>query len=194
MSESDPPSRAELGPPLSTRVVALRDAFEQLGIPYAFGGAIALFYHREPRSTLDIDVNIFLPPAQEAEVVDVLATLYAVDAERVRNDVQATGQTRSIWDTIYIDLFFADTDFHQMMARRVDRQPFLGTEINVLSIEDLVVCKMLFDRPKDWLDIEAVGLTKGRELDRNYMETALAMFVDTDDARFERLRQALEAS
>jgi len=179
---------------LSDRIVALRDLFEARSIPYAFGGAIALFYHREPRSTLDIDVNIFLPPADEAQVVAALSTLYAIDGHRVSLDVRTSGQARSIWDTTYVDLFFADTDFHQMMSRRVERQPFLHTEINVLSVEDLLVCKILFDRPKDWLDIDAVARTKADRLDRRYIETAVATFVDPGDPRFERWRRTLEGA
>lgn len=191
MNEPGRPTQPELGPLPSEKVVALRDAFEQQGIPYAFGGAIALFYYRDPRSTIDIDVNVFLPPEQQAEVVEVLSAVYPIDAERVKADVEANAQTRSVWDATYVDLFFADTEFHTMMSQRIRREPFLNTEINVLSAEDLLVCKMLFDRPKDWLDVEAVVQMRSGELDRPYVESALELFVDTDDVRFDRWRRAL---
>jgi len=178
------------GPDLlpSEKIIALRDAFEHNAIPYAFGGAIALFYYREPRSTLDIDINVFLPPARHAEVVNVLADLYPVDRTQVANDVASAGQARSAWDMTDIDLFFADTDFHDVMARRVRREPFLGSMINVLSAEDLLVCKMLFDRPKDWVDVDAVVNALGDRLDRSYVDGALALFVEPTDARFARWR------
>jgi hypothetical protein len=80
------------------------------------------------------------------------------------------------------------------MAQRVRRKPFLETEINVLSPEDLLVCKMLFDRPKDWLDVEAVVRGGRTELDREYLESGLELFVDRTDARFDRWRAVVEPS
>lgn len=186
--EPSPPALSLLP---SEKVLALRDALERAEIPYAFGGAIALFYYRDPRSTIDIDVNVFLPPERQADVVEVLADLYPVDAERVAADVAATGQARSAWDATYVDLFFADTEFHDVMARRVRREPFLDSEINVLSAEDLLVCKLLFDRAKDWVDVEAVVATMGERLDRAYVESALELFVERKDARFARWRATL---
>jgi len=56
----------------------------------------------------------------------------------------------------------------------------------VLSAEDLLVCKMLFDRPKDWLDAQAVIDADKVGLDVRYIETALELFVDRSDVRFER--------
>lgn len=191
MTSDDRPASPELGLLPSQKVLALRDGLERSGIPYAFGGAIALFYYRDPRSTIDIDVNIFLPPERQADVVDVLATLYAVDAGQVASDVRSAGQARSTWDATYVDLFFADTDFHDVMAKRVRRQPFLGSEINILSAEDLLVCKILFDRPKDWIDVDAVVNALGAQLDRSYVESALELFVEPTDARFGRWRAML---
>lgn len=185
MSVSESSSRDAPGPLPSEKIIALRDVLEGNGVPYAFGGAIALFYYRDPRSTVDIDVNIFLPPERQADVAALLQRVYPLDAEKVAEDVTATGQTRSLWDATYIDLFFADTPFHDAMARRTQLKPFLGAEIRVLSPEDLVVCKMLFDRPKDWLDVEAM-VAGSTSLDDHYVESALELFVDRSDARFER--------
>lgn len=190
MTSAVPPADPDPDLP-SQKVLALGHALEQHGIPYAFGGAIALFYYRDPRSTIDIDVNVFLPPERQADVVDVLATLYAVDAAQVASQVRAAGQARSAWDATYVDLFFSDTEFHDVMARRVRRQPFLDGEINILSAEDLLVCKLLFDRAKDWVDVDAVVKALGGELDRSYVEAALALFVEPSDARFERWRATL---
>lgn len=178
----------ELEPQLSEKVVALRDALEASSIPYAFGGAIALYYFRDPRSTTDIDVNIFLPPDQTEDVGQVLGSVYRLDVERLTDAVTRDGQSRTSWDSTFVDLFFADTEFHEAMSRRTLRKPFLDTEINVLSPEDLLVCKMLFDRPKDWIDVEAVARGGHVMLDNGYIEAALDNFVDRSDPRFEHWR------
>src|SRR5947209_7381077 len=44
---------------LAQRVLAIEGALPT--IPHAFGGALALAYYAEPRATIDIDLNVFVP-------------------------------------------------------------------------------------------------------------------------------------
>lgn len=125
MNEADPSAHPEAGPLPSEKILALSELLDDREIPYAFGGAIALFYYRDPRSTIDIDVNIFLPPEQRAEVVEALGSLYPLDSSKVSAEIEAEAQTRSMWGDTYVDLFFANTHFHTQMAERKRRQPFL---------------------------------------------------------------------
>lgn len=169
-------------------MIELSAALEHGSIPHAFGGAIAMNYHREPRATLDIDINIFLTEGNEGVGLQVLSSIYAVtDPAGLQDEVARTGQARTLWDGTYVDLFFANTDFHLSMSQRVQRQPFADATIAVLSIEDLLVCKAIFDRPKDWVDIEAVMRTKRSDLDDGYVNEWLGQFVSADDPRWARL-------
>lgn len=192
MSEPGP-ERRKREPPWGEKIVRLHDSLTAQGIPYAFGGAIALNYHREPRSTLDIDINVFLPPDSDEIVLTLLRGLDpSIDTTTVQQEIRETGQARALWGSTFVDLFFANTDLHTSMAQRVAREPFADGEINVLSIEDLLICKALFDRPKDWLDIDAVAQTRRDALDRAYITTWLTQFVADDDHRLDRLRQILD--
>jgi hypothetical protein len=56
----------------------------------------------------------------------------------------------------YLDVFFATIDLHQEMAERRREVSFAGRRIPILAPEHLVICKAIFDRPKDWVDIEAM--------------------------------------
>lgn len=40
-----------------------------------FGGALALAYYAEPRMTVDVDVNVFVPPREHATVMGALLPL-----------------------------------------------------------------------------------------------------------------------
>lgn len=192
MAEEEPLG-AEREPTWDQKVVRLNAALAERGVPYAFGGAIALNYHREPRSTLDIDLNVFLSPEHEDTVLAALGGVYDLaDQERVRRELRREGQTRSRWGNTYVDLFLANTDFHAAMAERVQRQPFGEATIPVLSIEDLLICKALFDRSKDWVDIEAVAKTRRGDLDRPYITGWLDRFLPPDDPRLDRIKAILE--
>ena len=63
--------------------------------------------------------------------------------------------------------------------------PFAGRSINVLSAEDLAVFKALFDRTKDWADIEAMIQSKSIDL---YVAADRLGGLLGDDPRVERLR------
>lgn len=172
-------------PSLVEKILTLDRAFEGAGIEHAFGGALALaFYTREPRATADIDVNVALPSTDVGRVFDALPAPVAhgpVDFEKVRND----DQVRLWWGRTPVDLFFRASSFHDGVAVRSVRFPFAGTQLPFLSADDLAVFKALFDRPKDWIDIEAM-------VDAEAVE--LQLVVDTlrsllgDDRRVERMR------
>jgi hypothetical protein len=182
----------EFEPGWSEKVLRLSAALEDHGLPYAFGGAIALNYHREPRSTLDIDINIFIDTEKASAALVALGDAYELpDLQRITQELERDGQARSLWGGTFVDLFLANTEFHQAMAGRVRREPFGETTIPVLSIEDLLICKALFDRGKDWVDIEAVGGTRRGELDTAYITSWLAAFLQPGDPRHARIVEAL---
>ena len=58
---------------LPEKIVALSEALES--VPHAFGGAIALAYYAEPRATIDIDLNVFVPAPRAREIATVLVPL-----------------------------------------------------------------------------------------------------------------------
>jgi hypothetical protein len=142
-------------PNLAERIVALDRALD--AIPHAFGGALALAYYAEPRATIDIDVNLFVAPDRYPEVADALRTL-GVDVDRadVAETVARDGQVRVMWDDTPVDLFFAYDAFHDAAGRATRAVPFGDATIPILSGTHLLVCKAVFDRAKDWVDVDAM--------------------------------------
>src|SRR4051812_8715406 len=140
-------------PSLSAKVVAIDAALGEAAIRHAFGGALALAYYAEPRATIDVDVNVFAGPDRHHRVAEALAPLGA-DPGTDEAALARDGQCRIWWGRTPIDLFYAYDELHDEMARQARRVPFGDDEIPVLGPEHLLVCKAVFDRPKDWIDIE----------------------------------------
>jgi hypothetical protein len=173
---------------LPERLVALHRALGRARVPHAFGGAIALAYWtRDPRGTSDIDVNVFLPVTQARRALDALPD--GVDIPPGTDHViERDGQVRLWWEGTPIDLFFDYVPVHAEAARNRRTVPFEGTRIPVLGPVELAVFKVMFDRTRDWADIEA--MVERGTLDTAAVRAALRKMLDPDDPRFARLAAA----
>jgi len=127
---------------------------DSVGVPHQFGGAIALAWYRNPRATTGIDINLTLPPDAVEPILQMLARIGVTVAAEDRMRIAADGQARLDWSGSYLDVFFATLGLHFEMAEHARVVRFGAVDIPILSPEDLIICKAVFDRPKDWLDIE----------------------------------------
>jgi hypothetical protein len=173
---------------LPEKVLAIDREIAEL--PHAFGGAIALAYYAEPRTTVDIDLNVFVP---EAEAPRAIAPLRELGLRASDDDVahaMRDGQVRLYWDATPVDLFFSYDAFHDAAARAVRRVPFAGVTIPILAADHLAVCKVVFDRPKDWIDIGAM-IENGTKLDGAEIIRWVQRIVGDEDQRFVRVVELL---
>ena len=178
------------GRSLADRVVALHDALAT--VPHAFGGALALAYYAEPRATIDIDLNVFVPPGCFDDVAAPLRALGVTVDDEAAALVARDGQARVWWDATPVDLFFAYDAFHEAAARGRRTVPFADGEIPILAPEHLVVCKTVFNRAKDWVDIDAMR-ANGQGLDTAEVLRWVARIAGDDDPRYERIAALLTA-
>jgi hypothetical protein len=175
---------------LTEKVTSIHAALDAAKIAHAIGGAIALAYYAEPRATIDVDLNVFVPTKRWPDVRDALLAIgvdVAIDVDALERD----GQVRLWWDRNPVDLFFSYDPFHDQMRRATRRVPFAGETIPILAPEHLAVCKAMFDRPKDWLDIEQM-LVATDPLDLPEVEAWLETMAGERDQRLAKLRGIVE--
>jgi len=174
---------------LAQRVVAIHAALPD--IPHAFGGALALAYYAEPRATIDIDLNLFVPAERFAEVSDPLHRLGAAsDDPSVAALVRRDGQARVMWDWTPIDLFFAYDPFHDAAAAGRKIVPFSDGRIPILAPEHLMVCKAVFNRPRDWVDIDSM-LSGEADIDVSEVMRWVGRLAGDEDPRYNRIASVL---
>ena len=176
---------ADLG--LADKVVVLHQALDAAGIAHAFGGALALAYYAEPRATIDIDVNLFVDPSRYGDVLGVLEPL-GIGQAPAEDAVLAEGQGRLWWGRNPVDLFFAYHGVHEAMRERARVVPFGDSDIPIIAPEHLLTAKVLFNRTKDWVDIEQMLVTVPA-LDMAEAWLWLHEFLPPDDERLEHLEQ-----
>jgi hypothetical protein len=139
---------------LVARIVAVHEMLDSMHVTHQFGGAVALAWYRNPRATTDVDLNVTVSPEDADPVLGALTHLGVTVSEADRVAIAGDGQARLDWDGSYLDIFFATLDFHRQMAERSRQVSFGPVQIPILSPEHLIVCKVVFGRPKDWLDVE----------------------------------------
>jgi len=180
-------------PGLADKVTAISGVFGEADIPFAFGGALALAYYAEPRATIDIDVNVFVAPEDIDRVVRALDP-FDIDADATqRRTARRDGQVRLWWGITPVDIFLAYDKFHFHAAERVRMVPFGPDTIPVLAAEDLLICKVVFDRRKDWIDIDQMLLLTAGSLDLDDVRSWVTRIVGGDDPRLARLEQSIES-
>ncbi|HYP55892.1 MAG TPA: hypothetical protein VEQ41_06290 [Solirubrobacterales bacterium] len=174
-------------PPLPDKVIAVHEALSSARIRHAVGGALALAYYAEPRATIDIDLNLFLPVTDWHRAIDALGEIGVETGDLDAAALERDGQCRLWWGDNPVDLFFAYAPIHAEMRKEARRVPFGGIMLPILAPEHLAVCKAMFDRRKDWLDIEKM-LIAG-DLDLGSVEAWLRRMVGEGDERLERLAE-----
>lgn len=158
---------------LTDKIVAVHETLSAADIPHAFGGALSLGYHSAPRGTREIDLNVFLRPTMLNVVVAALAPLGVSPPEDSGPRVPTSG-VRCPWDETHVDLFLPyDDEFFDAVQARIEEHIFLDSSDNehtlpFLSAEDLVIFKINFNRPKDWVDIGSI--LEEKFLDVEYVE------------------------
>ena len=69
--------------------------------------------------------------------------------------------------------------------------PFGDTTIRILGPEHLVVCKVAFDRRKDWLDIEQIVFATAADIDADEIRHWVGRIIPAGDNRIDRIDAVL---
>jgi hypothetical protein len=177
---------------MSRRILLVHELLEYAGVRHQFGGAIALAWYRAPRATTNVDVNLTIPPTLAEGVCNSLAGMKVRYTGADRDTIARDGQAGLEWDGVGLHLFFATVDLHQEMARRARTVPFGPMQIPILAPEHLAVCKAIFNRPQDWLDIEEM-VAWGTEIDARETIGVVSEFLGSRAEPVARLTSLLAA-
>jgi len=174
-----------MNPELVEKLLAIHRALKAHSLPHAFGGAIALAYCvEEPRGTRDLDVNIFVDASDAARALEALPDGVRVSKQDVET-VKRQGQTRLFWDGVPVDVFLNNLPLHEEVANGALWVPLGKEQIPVLDCASLVVFKALFNRGRDWGDIEEVAAATPQDVDA--AAKTVATLVGEDDPSYRRL-------
>ena len=165
--------------------VRLADRFDEDGLPYAFGGALALGAWGVPRTTSDVDVSAFVSERELDRLLDSVERAGAmVERVQAHGSVARTGFFVAFFGRTRIDVFIAHHPWHAEMQRRRVSLPTPDGRLRwFLSPEDTALAKLLYARPKDVQDLERLFAVQAGRIDLVYLRQWLPRMVPAGDAR-----------
>jgi hypothetical protein len=149
-------------------LAAVGRLLEAVGVRYAVIGAHAVNAWLEPRFTADIDVTVAADATDLARIKAALAGEGYVLAREHGADLPSGPDFLRFVSpdtTTTIELQLAKTDLQRAV---IDRAVTASGTARVATVEDLIVLKLIANRPKDRVDLE--GLVRLPDVDWAYVE------------------------
>ncbi|MFZ2655808.1 MAG: nucleotidyl transferase AbiEii/AbiGii toxin family protein [Victivallales bacterium] len=127
-------------------------------IPYMLIGGYAMVIHGFPRLTQDLDISLGIDTERISDVLKAVED----DFKTLVNDPMAFARDTNVLllqDTetgIRIDLIFTFIEFERKAIDEAVEIEFKGEKIRNVSLENLIVYKMLAGRERDKEDVEMI--------------------------------------
>ena len=156
---------------LDRAIHEIAGVLDSLHVDYAIVGGIANAIWGEPRATIDVDVTVSV---DENELDVIVRGIGQRLRSAVSNSLEFVHETRVLpldtTDGVRIDVIFGLLPFEIDAIRRAGDVSIAGRMVRVVTAEDLVLMKILSDRPRDIADAEGIVRRRANELDRSYLE------------------------
>lgn len=149
---------------------ALSAHLEERRIAYMVIGGIANLAWGMPRSTFDLDVTVWAPAGDEPALIAALCAAFtALPAEPEKFALETRVLPLEV-EGIRVDLILGQLPYEEQAIRRAPLVDMEGVRVRVCSPEDLIVHKVLSDRPKDLEDVRGIVRVQREKLDRSYLD------------------------
>lgn len=163
-----------------------------LGLPYALGGAIALGYWGQPRGTLDVDLTLFVDAAKPSEAIWSLQQIGCeFQTSLALASFQQHGFAQVAIDGVRVDVFLPTIEFYSAAKQRIQSVLLGDQPIRIWDAETLCVFKMMFFRRKDLADVEQILRTQGTNFDADWTRSQLSTIYGARDPRLASLDELI---
>lgn len=144
---------------------------ETNNIPYMVIGGIANIVWGSPRTTVDIDVTINVEDDKINSTIDAASQQFKCLVNKPTHFVEETRvlplQTKR---GVRIDLIFGRLSYEKDAILRAKAQEFGEAIVRICSAEDLIIHKIVSERPKDRDDVKELIAKRRQSLDRAYLD------------------------
>ncbi len=140
-------------------------------IPYMVIGGIANMLWGKTRLTQDVDITILCQEEEIPKFLEKLANIFQLLPADPFSFVQ---QTRVLPvftnEGVRVDLIFARLPYEEIAIQRAKTVKFGKQMVRVCTAEDLIIHKIISERPHDLEDVEWIINRQSGRLDRDYLD------------------------
>lgn len=161
-------------------------ALDNASLPYMVFGGQAVLLYGEPRLTRDIDITLGVDTSRAASV------LHMIEELRLRILVDDVGEflkqtfVLPVLDpesNVRVDFVFSLSEYERNAIEHGKTVRLGDVDVRFVSLEDLIVMKVVSGRPRDVDDVASV-IRKNPGFDRAYVEKWLNTFDAELDGQF----------
>ncbi|MCB9507483.1 MAG: hypothetical protein H6697_07425 [Myxococcales bacterium] len=183
--------------PVLDSLSGLDRALRSTGRPYMFIGGLAVAARGFARPTVDIDATVWCPRGDWREFLGALTSHGFAPRDAAFELLADAARVLLLRHEEYdvpVDISLAALPFEQDALSRATLVNFLGAELRVIDVCDLILHKAAAMRPADQADIEALARVHAATIN---VDALVAGFVPLADAleapeRVDQLRTLLE--
>jgi hypothetical protein len=154
------------------------DSLDQQEVEYVVMGGLAVRALAIPRPTNDVDLTIVCSPEKlptllkswQSECLQVPEVYLSGWVDRIAEMPLVKLKTQISPDhSVDLDIFLCETEFQRsLVSRRIEAEIDDQRSIWIVSPEDLILLKLIANRPRDLIDVADILFVQG-QLDESYM-------------------------
>jgi len=165
--------------PIEEALAGITAFLDELSIPYMLIGGLAMAAWGEARATLDVDLSVWIEPdRQESTLKRLFRSFQALPQDPFRFASQTRVCPLLSSNGVRIDVVLGVLPFERDAIARARTLAIGGRTIRVASVEDLLLMKLVSERPRDREDAERLLRRFGGTLDREYLMPLLKNLAD----------------
>jgi len=156
---------------LKTLIKKIAKEFKKNKIEYMIIGGQAVLIYGEPRLTKDIDITLGVDIDRYEEIMKIVQSLNLKILPKDPYRFVKETKVLPLLDEktgFRIDLIFSFSEYEKEALKRVNRIKIDNTYVNYVSIEDLIIHKIISGRERDIEDIKSL-LLKNKKIDKKYI-------------------------
>ena len=163
---------------LDLALVSLSSWLSDNGIPHMVIGGFAVTIWGEPRFTRDLDVTVSVPASGFAESINLICARFVPLTSDPLKFATETRVLPLMVESVPVDLIFAALPYEEDAIARARPVKIHNAGVPICSPEDLILHKIVSQRPRDHEDIEGVFRYRHSELDYSYLDPRVEELAD----------------
>lgn len=156
----------------------LAKEFESNEISYMIIGGQAVLIYGEPRLTKDIDITIGAGLEKFNIIMNIAKKLSLKVLPENPYEFTKTTMVLPLMDEktgLRVDIIFSYSPYEKEALKRVKRINIDGVNVNYVSVEDLIIHKIVSGREMDFEDVRKI-MIKNKNIDEEYILKHLKEF------------------